>query len=191
MRLHTDTLNDFDFYLAARVARVEFSKFSRHGSRSRDHAFDVTLTGESRRRPNAGIGSGDHIGTDDYAATWDQWGVFLSVLFDLDPSMTSRYYTDREHFHDRTADRFNPGGILPGRPTREQVETPGHAWSGAFRVPQYANLNDQNLATGHVYRVAGSYWPTDAHGDHTFRFAGVPFEQSCTKCSARQIWGPR
>lgn len=108
MRLHTDTLTSSDLYAAAKIARVDLDLTS-HGSRSKDHAFNVLLTGESRRRPNSGgRGAGD-----DYAATWDQWGVFLSVLFGLDPHMVTPYYADADEFHARTSDRFDSPGFWP------------------------------------------------------------------------------
>jgi hypothetical protein len=155
MRIHTDTLRHVDLWDAARLARVEM-EVTKHGSKSRDHAFEVHLTGESKRRPNR-RGKG---GPDEYAATWDQWGVFLSVLFDADdgrtfePSapMTCTYYSDRAEFDRRTGNRFNPDG------------------------------NDRGDETG--------YWPADYHGDHTFRYNGVPCQQQCTKCSAVQVWSP-
>lgn len=138
MRIHSDTLTQLNLHEAARHARAEFGRLTVHGSRKRKQGFDVTLTGESRRRPNGGNrGAGD-----DYAATWDQWGVFLSFLFNLDPYMVTPYYADAEEFDTRTASRFD----VPGQ------------------------------------------WPSDAHGDHTFRWDGIPREQSCTKCSAIQRW---
>lgn len=148
MRIHTDTLTASDMTDAAGIARVQFSRFTDHGSRSRARSFDVLLTGESRRRPN----SGDRGRSgDDYAATWDQWGVFLAVLFDRDPKMvTLSYYADAEDFHRKTADRFT--------------------------------------GSGNPFDPAGWFWPADAHGDHTFRYAGTPCQSECTKCTARKIW---
>lgn len=145
MRIHTDRLTMSDLFDAAKIARVEFDRLDQKGSRSRDRAFDFTLTGESRRRPN-NRGQGD---PDAYAATWDQWGVFLGVLFDRDPKMVTPYYKDAAEFDYRTDYRFNPDGNDRGR---------------------------------------NGYEPNDMHGDHTFRFAGVPFEHPCTKCTAVQRW---
>lgn len=137
MRFHTDTLTSKDLWDAARAARVDMES-TRHGSRSRAHAFEVRLTGESNRRPNSGTrGAGD-----DYAATWDQWGVFIAYLFNRDPQMTTRYYADKNEFQYRTDHRF----------------------------------------------AVEDFWPADAHGDHTFRYAGVPRTQQCTKCSATVRW---
>lgn len=151
MKIHTDRLTMSDLFDAAKIARVEFDRLDQKGSRSRARAFDFTLTGESRRRPN-NRGQGD---PDAYAATWDQWGVFLAVLFDRDdertfePSqpMSCTYYADRAEFIYRTNARFTKIG---------------GGWD--------------------------NHWPHDEHGDHRFKFAGTPFEQSCTKCSAVTRW---
>ena len=104
MRIHSDILTNRHLIDAAAVARVDFDQWEDKGSRKRDHAFDVTLTGESRRRPNRGTSADrNHRG---YAATWDQWGVFLAALFAIDPNMVTPYYADAEDFAFRTADRF-------------------------------------------------------------------------------------
>lgn len=133
MRIHTDTLTLNDLRLGADLARVQFTRLSEHGSRSRDHAFDITLTGESKRHQNGGP---------DKAATWDQWGVFLAWLFYIDPNAKMWAYDGVGEFHRKTDWRFDNG------------------------------------------------WPTDAHGDHTFRYSGMPYQQQCTKCTAVTRWEP-
>lgn len=132
MRIHT-TANYTDVRNAAEKAGVAVVKCDLHGSRSRPRAFEIKLEGASRRRPNFGASDG-------YAATWDQWGVFLGFLFDLDPEMTCWAYKGSAEFHYATMGRFEDG------------------------------------------------WPSDAHGDHTFRYQGVSCVQSCTKCTASQTW---
>lgn len=141
MRIHTNTLTTGDLVDAARVARVNFTRLGDGQSRSHARFFEFTLTGESRRR---------QMGKLDKAATWDQWGVFLSELFSRDPNMVcgtvkSPIYRDSGDFDYKTNWRFT-------------------------------NDNDNPA------------WPTDAHGDHTFRFAGVPYQQKCTKCTAVARW---
>jgi hypothetical protein len=168
MRIHANTLTTSDIYQAARFARVDVVVLTEHGSRKRDHAFNVRLEGASNRRPNfvnydSGYGSG-------YSATWDQWGVFLSVLFDLDPSTSTTYDEDRHAFDVRTVERFWPSGIV------------------GIGVSTNANIVNVRDSFGVVHRNADHYWPADAHGDHTFKYAGVPRSQSCTKCSAVQTW---
>lgn len=143
MRIHANTLTTSEIYKAARIARVEVEHLTEHGSRKRAHAFEVKLSGESRRRPNNNGAHGDV-----FAATWDQWGVFLACLFDADNEITiPSAYEDRENFQFKTDARF--------------VKI-GGGWD--------------------------NYWPADAHGDHTFRYAGIPYTQSCTKCSATYRW---
>jgi len=99
MRLHTNTIELHQVHQAAHVARADIT-VSVHGSRKRDHAFEVHLTGESRRRPQGGSSNGE------YAATWDQWGVFLAHLFAIDPTMTCYAYRDAHDYAGKTADRF-------------------------------------------------------------------------------------
>ena len=140
MRIHTDTLTNADMYAAARAARVDFDRFKPVGSRSRDHGFDFTLQGESRRHQNGGDGM---------AATWDQWGVFLGFLFRKDDGRT-----------------FEP--------------------SAPLTIPRiYADVEEFNYKTD--YRFFGGF-PSDYHGDHTFRYSGIPFQQNCTKCTAVMRW---
>ena len=135
MRIHADHLNSGNLYTAARAARVDM-ELTFHKSRSRGAAFNVTLSGESNRRPNR-----DHA-SDEFAATWDQWGVFLGHLFNIDENMFVLGYDGAEDFHYKTHNRFTD----PGK------------------------------------------FPHDSHGDHTFRFDGVPHQNKCTKCTATRRW---
>ena len=123
MKLHTNTLTAADISDAARlasaayttdddvtavrpVAAVGVARNSQHGSRSRARAFDVILTGDATHRNNAGPSGG----LDSRAASWDQWGLFLAVLFDRDPSLTvPGVYVDAGHFAWSTGSRFNVG----------------------------------------------------------------------------------
>lgn len=109
MRLHSDILTWNDLLTATRAAgmRGVFMETSEHGSRIRDHAFEVKLTGNSPRRPNGGV----RPGKDDHAATWDEWGMFLADLFKIDPGMVAGdsgcpAYDGAENFHKATMGRF-------------------------------------------------------------------------------------
>lgn len=163
MRIHSDNLLYTVLRDAARVARVDMD-LTRHGSRSRAEAFNVTLRGESNRAPNRGTAKGmdrfDRFDRPERAATWDQWGVFLGILFDYDPEMKTPYYKDREDFNFRTNNRFQ------GRSVVGQART-------YIQVPQGGTRD---------------FWPADAHGDHTFQYAGTPGRDKCTKCSAVRRW---
>lgn len=171
MRIHSDHLTTADVYNAARHARVDIVELTEHRSQSRDHAFSVKLEGESRRRPNGGAsGKGYASG---YAATWDQWGVFLAILFDVDPgafcgNAKRPTYADRDDFNHKTSHRFTSPVI-------------GFGVSSNYNVVNGRAYHDTSVT---VHRLGRDYWPDDAHGDHTFRFSGTPGVHRCTKCSA-------
>jgi len=178
MRIHTDHLTTADIYKAARFARVDVVDLTEHKSQSRDHSFNVKLEGESRRRPNPGASSKGYASG--YAATWDQWGVFFAILFDIDPAAicgTAKrpIYDGRDDFERKTNGRFAAPTLDFG------VSTNYHVVNGrAYHDPSVT-----------VHRLGADYWPEDAHGDHTFRFEGIRFDGAiihrCTKCSAARI----
>jgi len=110
MRIHTDTLTHADIldFTRAHGMTTVYATVSQHGSRTRARAFEVKLSGTSGRRQNSGS-YGPR--TDEQAATWDEWGMFLDALFDADPAaivgtVKSPTYAGREHFHAVTTDRY-------------------------------------------------------------------------------------
>ena len=131
MRLHTNSITREDLYAAANHAMVQIS-LTEHGSRSRDHAYDVHLTGSSNRRPNSGNYGADN---DVYAATWDQWGVFFAWLFDVDPGMIAGTpkrptYNGRDDFHDKTYGRFEWTDRSNQRDYWPEDSHGNHSWNG-------------------------------------------------------------
>jgi len=125
VKIHSDVLEMTDLWNAARAAGPRGAvlvEATRRGSRQRTHGFDVSLTGTSTRRPN---NRGAWKEMDDYAATWDEWGMFLAYLFDKDPNATvPGVYEDAEHFHWCTNWRFEKGNITP----ETQHGGAGHRW---------------------------------------------------------------
>lgn len=101
MRIHT-TADRLDVATAARKAGIYLEKFNTHGSRSHRHAFEVIASGESPHRINSG-----KFGHE-YAASWDQWGIFLAAIYAVDPTAKSWAYTDADDFHAKTGHRFDP-----------------------------------------------------------------------------------
>lgn len=73
-------------------------------ARSRSHGtkYSVSLTGNSNHRPGFAKGYGD-----DYAATWDEWGMFIEALFQVDPAARIGIYPDHETFREVTFLRFD------------------------------------------------------------------------------------
>lgn len=103
MRIHSDTLTVQDIREAQRLSHTGLT-YTEHGSRKRSHAFEVKLTGSSPRRPNGGrYGSSQ---SEDFAATWDEWGIFIGHLFEVDAKATMTFYEDAYEFHRKTDDRF-------------------------------------------------------------------------------------
>jgi hypothetical protein len=129
MRIHSDHLDAREVQKAATLAGVGFTRFSLHGSRSRAGAFDVILTGASPRNQNGGS---------DKAATWDQWGVFLSTLFAVDPKMVTPYYADAEHFHWSTGNRYAEFNLADDHVKGHKWEFSGDSAGGGYMVHECA-----------------------------------------------------
>lgn len=118
MRIHTN-LTHGDLADAARHAGVIIARSSQHGSRSREHAFEVNLSGSGRHGGQWGNGQGK-------AATWDEWGIFLAELFRRDPKLTTRDYPSEEAFHWLTVDRYRTL-----TPEQQHIQ---HRWGDVQRV---------------------------------------------------------
>lgn len=131
MRFHTDRITTADLYRAAERAGVGFTRLEEHGSRKRDHAFDFILTGSSPRRQNTrGM-------TDDHAATWDEWGIFLNDLFAVDPNAWTESYHSAEHFIWATGNRYLGFGRLDQH-INHKWEFSGRSATGAYMVHECA-----------------------------------------------------
>jgi hypothetical protein len=130
MRIHGNSITRTQLGEAAALAGVTFVRRHWHESRSRDHAFEVILSGNSPYRCMGGD-------RDEYAASWDQWGIFLNKIFDLDPSITiPRVYADAALFHKITGDRFRTLRLADAH-RRHRWQAPGNCTAscacGAFR----------------------------------------------------------
>lgn len=123
MKIHSDVLEITDLWDAARAAGPRGAvlvEATRRGSRKRSHGFDVHLTGTSTRRPN---NRGAWQEWDNYAATWDEWGMFLAYLFEIDPNaIVPGVYESKEDFQYKTDWRFD--GLTP----EQQHGGAGHRW---------------------------------------------------------------
>lgn len=130
MRLHTDKVTPEDLTDAARAANVGLERSTRHGSRSRNHAFDVVLSGSGN--------SGGRYGQFYFkAATWDEWGIFLAHLYRVDPEMIAGPYKhnhedEYESFDFLTGDRYSD--------LRPADQHKRHKWRPTFNTPTNRNL---------------------------------------------------
>ena len=107
MKLHTsltaDTVRQVVHDLIPGVTVV----IEEHGSRSHERRLDFrpydngTLTVKGRRMTS---NIGDFAGRK--GITYDEWGIVLNALYDLDPDMHATYYQNRDDFHAATGGRF-------------------------------------------------------------------------------------
>lgn len=130
MRIHT-ALTETDIQAAARRAGADFVRLNVHGSRRAPRAFDVILTGSALHNCHWSR-SGDYR-----AATWDEWGIFLDLIFRRDPKAWIKAYTCQSHFKWATGGRYE--WLLPDQ------QHPRHKW-------EYAGIGEQECACGAVKR---------------------------------------
>lgn len=136
MRIHTDVLTRHDLADAFRTAGVTPIHATEHGSRSRSRAFEIALTGTSAYRTQWGGRS------DQPAATWDEWGIVLGVLFDRDPRMIAggpNGYVGKVDYDWQTGGRFardlGPWTLTPaGQHRRHRWDRSGESVTGSYVV---------------------------------------------------------
>ena len=116
MKLHSDTLQLNDIHLALKSAQAEgnvtdditFVILRQAGSRSRRYAYEIQLgtfdkasgPGKSRHHKNLGTSPDRTLGV--YAATYDEWGHFISALLHADPDATFGPYKGLDSFDVQT-----------------------------------------------------------------------------------------
>ena len=59
------------------------------GSRKRERAYSVRLSGSGKR---------PMVNLPDKSATWDEWGIFIAALYEIDPHAIVGVYTGRNNF---------------------------------------------------------------------------------------------
>jgi hypothetical protein len=119
MRLHTDKLTYSDVIRAVVLSYEDnpngggyfADAVVEHGSRVRDHAFEIALEGLGSRHTRArawgqgsyGKGSQEHAPR---AATYDDWGYFIAQVFLKDPDAVFGPYKGRDDFDEKTRFKF-------------------------------------------------------------------------------------
>jgi hypothetical protein len=115
MKIWSDVLTDHDLWQAQQAAsqvsnaegkgNVGFERMrALKAPRVRRAGWDVLLYRiGSRRHFNTGTyGAGE-----DGAASWDDYGWFIAVLFERDPGARIAHYNGREAFHAATRNKFS------------------------------------------------------------------------------------
>jgi len=123
MRIHSDKIETADVRNALPKG-VMIAALSRHKSRTRDHGIEIRLYGTSSYRTQDGSGQ---------AATWDEWGILLAVLFELDPKMVAAGYPSADEYHWITGDRFRTLRV-EDQHRRHSWEYTGKAATGSYVV---------------------------------------------------------
>lgn len=154
MRIHTDKVTFGNIHDAARKAGAEVAVLSDHGSRKRDHAFEVRISGNGVQ--------GGGFGTANFkTATWDEWGIFLAALFEIDPDMIAGPYKgasddEYEGFHFLTDSRYED--LTPA----EQHKRHRWQWAGTHLtygfIPGMASrYSEAECSCGAVRRFVTDY----------------------------------
>ena len=96
MRIHTRlTATD----LTAALPFDVFAHITPKGSRKRERAFEVTLYVLEKDELHRRFGNSDGYGaSNEVAATWDEWGVWMAALYALDPHAVIGWYETQEDF---------------------------------------------------------------------------------------------
>jgi hypothetical protein len=111
MKLHSDTLTLTDIREAFTsqyrsgniVGGIEFITLEERGSRTRANGFEIRLGSEyadgiHKRKTNDNSGN--------YAATYDEWGWFISELFAKDPDAVFGNYKGLADFDVQTSYKY-------------------------------------------------------------------------------------
>lgn len=132
MRIHTDNLTAEDLRQA--VPRGCYLEYTTHGSRKRDHAFQVGLSAAEGTDAhgikrcyarNTGQYGGDGYG--DRAATWVEWGDWMVALLKIDPDAIIGQYEGADDFVAQTTQ------YAPSRPAREDAQAHAERWAKELR----------------------------------------------------------
>lgn len=103
MRIHTNKLvaENITAMVEALLPGCRVHNLREHRSRSRVRAFELNMSGH-------GTTGGQWGSAGLKTATWDEWGILINALYDLDPTAHwgKNSYQCAEHFHWATANRY-------------------------------------------------------------------------------------
>ena len=100
MKIHSDVITEADLKEAAQIRGMRGVEIAitREGSRSRKTGWDVKLYGSSSYASQSDRSR--------KAATWDEWGIVINYLFEVDPEAIIGKYSSASKFHEYTWFRF-------------------------------------------------------------------------------------
>ena len=104
MRIHTQLSKAVIASHLGMPDDVTIHVVSEHGSRSHRTAYEVALRGDGRRHTRNPNTRDDSI--PGKAATYDDWGQYLAVLYRQDASMKAGPYKNRSDFERQTKHKY-------------------------------------------------------------------------------------
>jgi hypothetical protein len=129
MKIHSDTLTETDLWREL-PSGCYIDNLTRHGSRSRDHAFKFNMSAtpgpdahglDRCYSRNTGIYGGPGSAYEK-AATWIEWGDWIVRLFLIDPKAKIGDYDGPDDFIAQTQH------LAPFRPKREDATLHATLW---------------------------------------------------------------
>jgi hypothetical protein len=111
MKIHSDIITASDLMKSS--PPLVLVHWMPNGSRKRHHGFTASLEWlgdkeKGRRWANQSSWDGPFGRT--IACTWDEWGIWIDKLFDIDPDAVIGPYDGRAAFMEQTA-RWQPRGM--------------------------------------------------------------------------------
>ena len=105
MKIHSDILTDGDVYLATNSHGMKgvYADVSTVGSRQAKRGLLVKITGTSNRNQNPGTSRNRDV---EKAATFDEWGMVIDYLYNIDPNAVIGQYQSKGHFEACTFERY-------------------------------------------------------------------------------------
>ena len=146
------------------------------GSRKRERAFEVTLYVMEKNDLHRRYGnSGGYGNSNDVAATWDEWGMWMVELYALDPDALIGWYADEADFYAKTyAHReyvlraHKPGSLA----TRTQTAPWLDSVKGRLECLR-AELRAENISYGELIELQGLADQIDPGDVELLEAAGV------------------
>jgi hypothetical protein len=99
MKVYSDILTREDLYVA--LPADVYADVRNINTRKRARGWEVHLEGlgarHTRKRNSGNYGAGHEM-----AATWDDHGVWMAALYEIDPLAQIACYSDRDNFYEST-----------------------------------------------------------------------------------------
>lgn len=128
MKIYSDTLTRDDLYAALPDGVMVADIREIRNPRKRARGWQITLEGyaarHTRRRNSGTWGAVPTAGEYGYAATWDDHGVWMAALYEIDPLALIAEYANRDDFYESTEHAHAYRSRSPWRTVRDNSQAP-------------------------------------------------------------------